>query len=164
MLIRRGFVDGIKVWKWVEGMVGSLQPETWNGKPNTSRRECIWLGVGVNLGLKCSFFQGLEVPRGLRNRCNNLWGGEDWNSVLIYRYQRGVELKQHVDRDCFDPRVVLINVSQDDLLGGTVKFCYGENIETFSNGEVLEFNNRIKHGVKPVETERWSISIRKVNI
>jgi hypothetical protein len=48
------------------------------------------------------------------------------------------------------------------LLGGNIEFYYGGNIEILSNGEIIEFNNKISHGVKKVTTERWSLSIRKV--
>ncbi len=39
--------------------------------------------------------------------------------------------------------------------------CYGR-IEILSNGEVIEFNNKIKHGIRKVSSERWSLSVRKV--
>ena len=50
----------------------------------------------------------------------------------------------------------------DNLFGGNVEFNYGGKIEKLSNGEVIEFDNKILHGVKKVSSERWSLSIRKV--
>lgn len=162
MLIRKGFVDGLKIWNFVKNYEGKLVNERWNGKENSGGRKCLWFGIGVELGFNCSKFEGLEINNGLRKKCNELWGGDEWNSILLYKYDVGCELKIHRDREIFNNKVVVINVSNDDLFGGNIGFIYGGKKEILSNGEVIEFNNKIDHGVSKVSSERWSLSIRKV--
>ncbi len=162
MLARKGFVDKEKIWSFVKSFEEKLVNEKWNGKENNSGRKCLWLGLGVELGYKCSVFSGEKISSGLRIKCNELWGNDDWNSVLLYKYNAGCELKDHVDRDIFDNKVVVINISMDNLFGGNIKFNYDGNIEILSNGEVIEFNNKKLHGIRKVDSERWSLSIRKV--
>lgn len=164
MLIRKGFVDKEKIWKFVKGFETLLENETWNGKVNVSGRKCVWLGLSVELGLNCKVVKGKEINESVKKRFNDLWGGNDWNSVLIYKYEVNCELKNHVDRDIFENKVVLINVSVDDLFGGNVKFVYNGKEEILSNGEIIEFDNKVIHGVKKVDSERWSISVRKLKI
>ncbi|MFL9456030.1 MULTISPECIES: hypothetical protein [Nostocales] len=164
MLIRKGFVDKEKIWKFVKSFEDLLEDETWNGRVNVSGRKCVWLGLGVNLGIKSEVYQGLDIDNGLRRKCNELWSGDDWNSILIYKYEPGTELKEHIDRDLFEDKVVLINVSVDDLFGGNIRFIYQGKEEILSNGEIIEFNNKVKHGIKKVDEERWSVSVRKIKV
>ncbi|GAX45773.1 hypothetical protein NIES4075_67940 [Tolypothrix sp. NIES-4075] len=164
MLVRKGFVDKNLIWKFVKGYENYLENERWNNRETLSGRKCCWLGVGVELGSNNVIFKGLEIKNNVWKRMCDIWGGDDWNSILIYKYNVGVELKIHVDRDIFDSKVVVINVSEDNLLGGNIEFLYGGKVEILSNGEIIEFNSKIQHGVKKVESERWSISIRKVKI
>lgn len=162
MIIRKGFVNQKKMWNFVKNFENKLNNEKWNGKENNSGRRCLWFGLGVELGFNCSVFQGEEINNGLRIKCNELWGNEDWNSILLYKYDKGVELKNHIDRDIFNDRVVVINVCENDLFGGTVNFFYDGKIEILKDGEIIEFNNKKIHGVRKVTSERWSLSIRKV--
>jgi hypothetical protein len=162
MIIRKGFVDQKKMWNFVRNFENKLNNEKWNGKENNSGRRCLWFGLGVELGFNCSVFQGEEINNGLRIKCNELWGGEDWNSILLYKYDKGVELKNHIDRDIFNDRVVMINICENDLFGGSTNFFYDGKIEILKDGEIIEFNNKKIHGVRKVTSERWSLSIRKV--
>lgn len=162
MIIRKGFVNQKKMWNFVKNFENKLNNEKWNGKENNSGRRCLWFGLGVELGFNCSVFKGEEINNGLRIKCNELWGGEDWNSILLYKYDKGVELKDHVDRDIFNDRVVVINVCENDLFGGSVNFFYDGKIEILKDGEIIEFNNKKIHGVRKVRSERWSLSIRKI--
>jgi hypothetical protein len=162
MIIRKGFVNQKKMWNFVKNFENKLNNEKWNGKENNSGRRCLWFGMGVELGLKCSIFEGEKISNNLRIRCDDLWGGNDWNSILLYKYNKGVELKDHVDRDIFNDRVVVINVCENDLFGGSVNFFYDGKIEILKDGEIIEFNNKKIHGVRKVTSERWSLSIRKV--
>lgn len=162
MLNRIGFVDKVKVWDFVKAHEHLLEAERWNNKQNSSGRKCLWFGLGVELGFKSSVFDGIKIDSALRKRCDHLWRGSDWNSILLYKYQAGCELKAHIDRDIFDSKVILINISEDDLLGGNVQFFYNGNIEILSNGEIIEFNSKIPHGIKKLKSERWSLSIRKI--
>lgn len=160
MLVKKGFVDKVKIWSWVKNYENLLANERWNGKETVSGRKSLW--VGVELGFKSKVFEGFKIDGGLRKKCSELWGGEDWNSLLLYKYEIGSELKNHVDRDIFDNKVVVVNISEDSLFGGDVEFFYDGNLEILSNGEVIEFNSKKSHGVKKVKSERWSLSIRKV--
>jgi hypothetical protein len=162
MLVRKGFVDKDKIWNFVKNFENKLNNERWNRKENNSGRRCLWFGMGVELGLKCSIFEGEKISDGLRKKCNKLWGGEDWNSILLYKYNVGCELKDHIDRDIFDDKVVVVNICEDNLFGGSVSFFYDEKIEILRDGEIIEFNNKKIHGVRKVTSERWSLSIRKV--
>ncbi len=81
---------------------------------------------------------------------------------MIYKYKVGCELKLHVDRNIFDDRVVLINVCNEDLFGKGTSFIYDGIKYNIKNGEVIEFDNKKLHGVEKVDSERWSLSIRKV--
>ena len=162
MIIRKGFVNQKKIWNFVRNFENKLNNEKWNGKENNSGRRCLWFGLGVELGFNCSIFKGEEINNGLRIKCNELWGNEDWNSILLYKYDKGVELKNHSDRDIFNDRVVMINICENDLFGGTVNFFYDGKIEVLKDGEIIEFNNKKIHGVRKVTSERWSLSIRKV--
>ena len=162
MIIRKGFVNQKKMWNFVKNFENKLNNEKWNGKENNSGRRCLWFGMGVELALKCSIFEGEKISNNLRIRCDDLWGGNDWNSILLYKYDPGCELKDHVDRDIFNDRVVVINVCENDLLGGSVNFFYDGKIESLKDGEIIEFNNKKIHGVRKVRLERWSLSIRKV--
>jgi hypothetical protein len=162
MIIRKGFVNQKKMWNFVKNFENKLNNEKWNGKENNSGRRCLWFGMGVELGLKCSIFEGEKISNNLRIRCDDLWGGNDWNSILLYKYDPGCELKDHVDRDIFNDRVVVINVCENDLLGGSVNFFYDGKIESLKDGEIIEFNNKKIHGVRKIRSERWSLSIRKV--
>ena len=109
MLVRKGFVEKEKVWNFVKSYESKLVNEKWNGKENNSDRKCLWFGVGVELGFNCSIFKGEEISNRLRLKCNELWDGEDWNSILLYRYSVGCELKDHVDRNIFGNKLSFKN-------------------------------------------------------
>jgi hypothetical protein len=152
-----GFINVDKGWNWVKSLEGKLEKERWNGKVNVSGRKCLWFGVGVELGFKKDLFKGKEISNGLRKRGNDLWGGEDWNSILVYKYDRGVELKDHVDRKWLSKKVVIVNLCKD-----IVDFKYGNEIYKLRDGEVIEIDSSVIHGVREVSSERWSLSFRKV--
>jgi len=162
-MIRKNFVNVDKFKLWINNYENLLVKEKWNGKENNSGRSCLWFGVGVNLGFKNDKFLGENISLGLKKRCSELYGSEDWNSLLLYKYEIGSDLKDHVDRKCFDKKVVIVNICDDDLFGnGIVKFRYNNEIEILKNGEVVEIDSSKKHGVCKVEKIRYSLSIRKV--
>ena len=105
---------------------------------------------------------GLEIPNGLRTKVNQLWEGEDWNSILVLKYPPGARLDTHTDREVFEKRTIVINASRDDLFGNGTKFFYGGELHDLENGEVVEFDNSVPHGVRMVDCDRFSVSIRKV--
>jgi len=162
MLQRLGFVDPVKFSFWVHKYDHLLLPETWNEKVIVnSGRYSMWFGVGVNLGFKNTFFNGYPIDQGLKKRCDQFLPG--FNSLLLYRYDPGSELKVHVDREVFDPKVVIINMSQDDIFGqGSTKFIYGGDHHLLKNGEVIQIDSRVKHGVFRVDQVRYSLSLRVV--
>jgi hypothetical protein len=162
MFIKKGFIDKVKIWNWVKNYEDLLVNERWNDKEVNCGRKSLWFGIGVELGFKSRVFEGYKIDSGLKNKCDELWGGKDWNSLLLYKYEVGSELKNHIDRDIFDNKVVVINISEDDLFGGNVEFYYDGSLFILSNGEVVEFDCKKYHGVKKVKNERWSLSIRKV--
>lgn len=149
-----GFVDVKKGWNWVSNL--DFVGEKWNEKFNSSGRECIWFGKEVSLGFNSKIFDGLEIPKGLKIRGDELYGN-DWNSVLVYKYKKGCELKTHVDRDCFDKKVVLINFCKLP-----VGFKYDDKVFWLKDGEIIEFDNSIPHGILKVSEQRFSVSYRKV--
>ena len=155
MIKRLGFANTEKGWSWVSGW--NFTPEKWNGEINFSGRKSIWLGLEVSLGFNSVVSKGGEISNGLRVRGNELWGNDDWNSVLVYKYGKDMELKNHIDRDVFDKKVVLINFCKV-----LVAFNYGGKVFWLKNGEIIEFDNSVLHGVSKVASERFSVSFRKV--
>lgn len=154
---RLGFVDVKKGWNWVSSYEKHLEIERWNGRENKSGRKCVWFGYGVELGINCQVYNGLKIDEGLNKRINEIWGNNDWNSLLLYKYDVGCELKDHVDRKIFDNRVIIINFCQE-----IVYFRYNSKVLNIGDGEILEINGSVKHGVRKVSSQRWSLSIRKV--
>lgn len=159
---RIGFVDQAKLWDWLRSLEPQLTPETWNGQTTKTGRLHCWFGVAVSLGSFSKKITGLEIPSGLKTKINQLWGGEDWNSILVLKYPPGTKLDTHCDRDMFEKRTIVINASQDDLFGAGAKFFYGGEVHNLQNGEVVEFDNSVPHGVRMVDCDRYSVSIRKV--
>lgn len=155
MIKKLGFADVSKGYDWVSNL--NFMCEKWNGKVNSSGRECLWYGREVSLGFNSYVSSGLEIPRGLKIRGNELWGGDDWNSILVYKYKKGCELKVHTDRNVFDKKVVLVNFCRV-----SVGFQYDDRLFWLGNGEVIEFDNSVPHGVLKVTEQRFSVSFRKV--
>ena len=161
MIKRLGFVDAEKFMVWVKKYDSQLQPEKWNGRElKNCGRSSMWFGKGVDLGLNWSIYDATPIESGLQKRCDDLYPG--FNSLLLYRYEPGSELKPHFDREAFDHKVVIINIAQDDLFGGSTKFIYNNKTEILSNGEIIQIDSRVRHGVAKVDRVRYSLSIRKV--
>ena len=154
---RLGFVDVDKGWEWLKINEKYLVNERWNGKENKSGRKCFWFGCGVELGRKNRIFDGGFIGGGLNKRINEIWGDDSWNSLLLYKYGVGCELKDHIDRKVFDERVVIINFCKN-----IVNFKYDGEVFGLSDGEIVEIDGSVRHGVKRVKDIRYSLSIRKV--
>ena len=155
---RLGFVDVDKGWKWLGRHEKYLKNERWNGRENKSGRKCFWFGCGVELKSRgSSYFDGGCISGGLMYRIDEIWGNDDWNSLLLYKYDVGCELKDHVDRNIFDERVIIINFCKEN-----VDFKYDNDVFGLSDGEIVEINGSVRHGVKRVKDVRYSLSIRKV--
>ena len=154
---RLGFVDVEKGWDWCLKNERYLVNEKWNGRENKSGRKCFWFGCGVELGVKSKIFDGGWISGSLNKRIDEIWGDDSWNSLLLYKYGKGCELKDHVDRKIFDERVVIINWCREK-----VDFRYGGKVFGLGNGEIVEIDGSVRHGVRKVKDERWSLSIRRV--
>jgi hypothetical protein len=154
---RLGFVDVEKGWKWLGRNEKYLVNEKWNGRENQSGRKCFWFGCGVELGNKSKIFDGGWITGGLNQRINEIWGSDDWNSLLLYKYEIGCELKDHVDRKIFDEKVIVLNFCKE-----RVDFRYDDEVFGLGDGEIIEIDGSVKHGVKKVKDVRYSLSIRKV--
>jgi hypothetical protein len=157
MINKIGNVDINKGWDFCRNLDKKLIRETWNNRINSSGRICHWIGYGARLGFNNNIFKGEEISKGLRLKGNELWGGEDWNSILIYRYDKGVELKNHIDRNIFEEKTIIVNFCKQ-LTG----FNYNEKIYWLKDGEVIEINNQLPHGVLRVTETRYSLQFRKI--
>lgn len=153
-----GHINTEKTWNWIRTL--KFEPETWNGKVNQSGRKVVWFGLEVELGFNSKIKNGNPIYPGLDLACKKYY--PDYNSVLVIKYEPGVELKPHTDRSCFDKKVVVINLSQDNLFNYGCEFIYENVIYKLKDGDVIEFDSSKAHGIKPVENLRYSISIRKV--
>lgn len=155
---RLGFVDINRGWKWLGEYEKDLKNERWNGRENKSGRKCFWFGCGVDLKSRgSSIFEGGCINRGLNKRIDEIWGDNDWNSLLLYKYDVGCELKEHKDRKIFDDRVIIINFCKE-----IVDFKYDGEVFGLSDGEIVEIDGSVKHGVKKVKDVRYSLSVRRV--
>lgn len=155
---RLGFVDVKKGWNWCLRNEKYLVDERWNGRKNKSGRKCFWFGCGVELKSRgSSIFEGGWINGGLNKRIDDIWGDDSWNSLLLYKYDVGCELKDHIDRKIFDERVVILNFCKEN-----VDFKYDGGVFGLSDGEIVEIDGSVKHGVKRVKDVRYSLSIRKV--
>ena len=84
-------------------------------------------------------------------------GAVGLSAYLIYKYNKGIELKSHIDRDIFNEKTIIVNFCKQ-LTG----FNYNGKIHWIKNGEVIEINNKLHHGVLKVNEVRYSIQFRKV--
>ena len=88
------------------------------------------------------------------------------NSILLYRYEIGGEIGEHLDKQCFDPMVTLINLVDDfpNLFGEypTTKFRWNRSNYELKNGEVVTFNSRVLHSVPKLKSARYSLQFRNI--
>lgn len=150
---RLGFIDVDKWWKWVEDFDIWFEKEKWNGKENSSGRECFWIGKEVELGFNSKVRESNYCKWFVNDNEINF----NWDSLLVYKYGIGSELKDHVDRDVFKNEVIIINLCKD-LVG----FRYGGKVNWLRDGELIKINNKISHGVCKVNSIRYSLSFRKI--
>lgn len=88
------------------------------------------------------------------------------DSILLYRYEIGGEIGEHLDKQCFDPMVTLINLVDDEpnLFGDypTTKFRWGRKNFELKNGEIVTFNSRVLHSVPKLKSARYSLQFRNI--
>jgi alkylated DNA repair dioxygenase AlkB len=88
------------------------------------------------------------------------------NSILLYRYEVGGEIGEHLDKKCFDKMVTLINLTDSQNLFGeseTSRFKWNGEMYNLKHGEVIEFDSRVKHSIPKLKTIRFSLQFRVVN-
>lgn len=88
------------------------------------------------------------------------------NSILLYRYEVGGEIGEHLDKQCFDPTVTLINLVDGfpNLFGDfeTTRFRWGKKNFELRHGEIVEFNSRVLHSVPKLKVARYSLQFRRI--
>lgn len=88
------------------------------------------------------------------------------DSILLYRYEIGGTIGEHLDKQCFDKWVTLINLvdAPADLFGNrpTTKFKWNRENYELRHGEVVEFDSRILHSVPKLKSARYSLQFRKI--
>ena len=156
MFQRLGFINANEIREWLVGVEKLLEFEKWNGKVNSSGRKCCWFGKEVELGFNSKVKNGLKLDRFLVGLGDENFG-MNWNSVLVYKYGVGCELKDHVDRDVFFDEVGIINVCK-----GMVGFKYDGKVFWLKDGEVLWINSKKLHGVLKCGEVRYSLQFRNV--
>lgn len=88
------------------------------------------------------------------------------DSALLYYYEIKGSIGEHLDKQCFNQWVTLINLvdSDKDLFGNrpTTRFRWNRRNYELKHGEVIEFNSRILHSVPPLRTSRYSLQLRQI--
>jgi alkylated DNA repair dioxygenase AlkB len=90
----------------------------------------------------------------------------DADSILLYRYEIGGEIGEHLDKQCFQPQVTLINLVDDapNLFGErpTTRFRWGRENYELRHGEIVNFNSRVLHSVPKLKSARYSLQFRRI--
>jgi len=90
----------------------------------------------------------------------------DANSILLYRYEVGGTIGEHLDKQCFEEMVTLINLVDDlpNLFGQrpTTRFRWGRQNYELEHGQVISFNSRVLHSVPKLKSARYSLQFRRI--
>ncbi len=88
------------------------------------------------------------------------------DSILLYRYEINGSIGEHLDKQCFQPQVTLINLVDDapNLFGErpTTRFRWGRENYELKHGEVISFNSRVLHSVPKLKSARYSLQFRRI--
>jgi len=88
------------------------------------------------------------------------------DSILLYRYEIGGTIGEHLDKQCFNKSVTLINLvdADSDLFGNrpTTRFRWDKQNFELRHGEVVEFDSRVIHSVPKLKSARYSLQFRKI--
>lgn len=88
------------------------------------------------------------------------------DSILLYRYKIGGEIGEHLDKQCFEKEVTLINLidSEPNLFGDRepTRFRWNRQNYYFQHGEVVTFDSRVLHSVPKLKSARYSLQFRKI--
>lgn len=88
------------------------------------------------------------------------------DSILLYRYEINGEIGEHLDKQCFEPPVTLINLVDDapNLFGQrpTTRFRWGRQSYELEHGQIISFNSRVLHSVPKLKSARYSLQFRRI--
>ncbi len=88
------------------------------------------------------------------------------DSILLYRYKINGEIGEHLDKQCFEEDVTLINLVDDapNLFGQrpTTRFRWDRQNYELQHGEVVTFNSRVLHSVPRLKSARYSLQFRRI--
>lgn len=108
--------------------------------------------------------QAIESDKYLANLRDRFHPSAD--SILLYRYEIGGTIGEHLDKQCFDKWVTLINLvdADTDLFDNrpTTKFRWNRENYELRHGEVVEFDSRVLHSVPKLKSARYSLQFRKI--
>ena len=142
-----------------------LTPEIFTGRQTCRQKK--WWGIEAEFYFSASHCYTREPIESdsylaeLRDRI-----APNSNSILLYHYEVGGEIGEHLDKQCFHPEVTMINLvdATPDLFGNypRTKFRWDKTNFFLENGEVVKFNSRIIHSVPKLKTARYSLQFRVV--
>jgi alkylated DNA repair dioxygenase AlkB len=88
------------------------------------------------------------------------------DSILLYKYEINGSIGEHLDKQCFQPQVTLINLVDDspNLFGErpTTRFRWGRENYELRHGEIVNFNSRVLHSVPKLKSARYSLQFRRI--
>ena len=149
-------------------------PEYWNGLP-TSRLHR-WWGKSVTFAASPSaatfgIFSPVATVQSGRAFDSTLEELRDRyypeaDSALLYFYRPGSAISEHSDKSVFSRRVVMVNLMDfpPDLLGEKplTRFRFEGRNKFLLDGDVIQFDSRIRHSIPKVKHHRYSLQLRRV--
>lgn len=142
-----------------------LETEIFSGKPTCRLKK--WWGFEAEFYFSQSHVyerQPIESDPYLKELCDRFY--KEATSVLLYRYEIGGEIGEHLDKQCFKRMVRMINLvdANADLFGEkpTTRFRFNRQSYHLRHGEVVTFDSRVLHSVPKVKTIRYSLQFREI--
>ena len=115
-----------------------------------------YYGLGITLSKQPELYAGIDDER-----VNHLGDRllPDWHSALLCKYLPGVCINPHRDHTCFERWAVMVNIGEAVF----IEYPEKERITTpLQDGDVVQINTKILHGIEPVMTERYSLTFRHI--
>lgn len=158
-----GEINPDSVLNWVRSL--PYTPELC-GEQKTGRLTR-WFGFRVQqFGGKPAAFEAEPMPEWLDDL--RLKFHPCANSAQAYFYQPKADHPEHRDLEVFGDRTVMINILDTipTLFGETdpAILKWGGNRYELRHGEVWEFQNKMRHEIKPVPCVRFSIQFRELKL
>lgn len=152
-----------RLMKWCDSQ--ELEKEIFTGRETCRRKK--WWGYEAEFYFnKSHCFERERIEsdsylKELRDRFK-----PEANSILLYRYESGGEIGEHLDKQCFERWVTLINLvdSEPDLFGDreATKFRWNRQNYYLQHGEVVVFDSRVTHSIPKLKVARYSLQFRVV--